>query len=206
MSHNQGVDTTSPSRRTVVKGAAWAVPAVIVAGAAPTVAASKGPLEFTGHACKLPGNSTPAFNKGYVFELVANNTPGPGPITGVTVITDVAINGSPVDNFQIVIVEGPTCSCGTCTPAGATECNSFCTPDASQQRILVYTETQANSQNSEFTLSYQRYECGTCVALDPAPVPLSSGVLSTPPNTGGGGSCDIVGALPPPPLNAACFD
>ena len=35
MSHNQGVDSAPPSRRSVVKGAAWAVPAVVVAAAAP---------------------------------------------------------------------------------------------------------------------------------------------------------------------------
>ena len=57
MSHNHGVGSTPPSRRSVVKGAAWAVPAVVVAAAAPTVAASAGLLTFTGKACKLPGNS-----------------------------------------------------------------------------------------------------------------------------------------------------
>lgn len=203
MSKNQGVETTSPSRRSVVKGAAWAVPAVVVAGAAPAVAASKGPLEFTGKACKLPGNATDIF-KGYVFELVATNTLGPNPITGVTVITNVRINGQLVTGFQAVVVDGPTCNCAGCMPAGASSCNTICTPDDSVQRILVYTNSQLNSQNAEFTLDYQRYECGTCTAIDAAPVPLSSGVLSTPPSTGGGGSCTIEGAVPPPPLDPAC--
>ncbi|GAA2493390.1 hypothetical protein [Terrabacter carboxydivorans] len=203
MSHNHGADSAPPSRRSVVKGAAWAVPAVVVAGAAPTVAASSGPLSFTGGACKLPGNANDIF-KGYVFELTAVNTLGPGPTTGVTVITNVRINGVPVTGYQVVVKSGTTCSCATCTPPLSTVCNTFCTPDGEVQRIFVYTNSQANSQNTSFSLDYQRYECSTCAAIDPTPVSISSGTLSTPPATGGGGSCNIQGAVPPPPLNAAC--
>src|SRR6476661_11238847 len=91
MSQKHGADSAPPSRRSVVKGAAWAVPAVVVAGVAPTVAASGGPLSFTGGACKLPGNSTDTF-QGYVFELTAVNTAGPLPTTSITVVSDVKIN------------------------------------------------------------------------------------------------------------------
>lgn len=203
MSHNHGADTAPPSRRSVVKGAAWAVPAVVVAGAAPTVAASAGPLSFTGGACKLPGNANDIF-KGYVFELLAVNTLGPNPTTGVTVITDVRINGTPVTGFQVIRYSGASCTCATCTPAGSTSCNTFCTPDGQSQRIFVYTNSQANSQNTSFSLRYQRYECSTCTAIDPSPVLISSGTLSTPPATGGGGSCNIQGAVPAPTLSAAC--
>lgn len=205
MSKNQGVDSTSPSRRSVVKGAAWAVPAVVVAGAAPTVAASEGPLTFKGGACKLPGNSSDIF-KSYVFELRATNTPGPNPVTGVTVITDVRINGIPVAGFDVHVqstTPGPGCSCATCTPATSTSCNTFCTPDASTQRIFVYVSTQEDSSNSSFSLSYQRFECGTCTAIDATPVSISSGPLSTPPAQGN--SCQIDGAVPVPAgVNPAC--
>ncbi|TQM63986.1 hypothetical protein [Humibacillus xanthopallidus] len=203
MSHNHGVTPTSPSRRSVVKGAAWAVPAVAVAAAAPTVAASQGPLTFTGGACKLPGNANDIF-KGYVFELSAYNAPGPNPVTGVTVITNVRINNVPVTGYQVVVYSGSTCTCGTCTPPGSTTCNTFCTPDGATQRIFVYTNSQQNSQNTSFSLDYQRYECSTCTAIDPTPVSISSGSLSTPPATGGGGSCNIQGAVPAPTLSAAC--
>ena len=197
MANNQGFDATAPSRRSVVKGAAWAVPAIAVASAAPTVAASEGPLSFTGGACKLPGNANDIF-KGYVFELSAVNVLGPNPTTAVTVITNVRINGKLVTGFQVYQASGQTCSCGTCTPAGSTSCNTFCTPDGATQRILIYTNTQQNSANSEMTLDYQRYECSTCTAIDSSPVSISSGVLSTPPATGGGGSCNIQGAVPVP--------
>jgi hypothetical protein len=200
------------SRRRVVAGAAWSVPAVVVASSAPAVAASRGPLEFTGGACKLPGNANDIF-KGYVFELIATNTTGPFPTTGVTVITDVRINNVAVTGFQVYVQSttpitpgGPVtgCPCGTCTPSGATLCNSFCTPDGTTQRIFVYTNSQQNSQNTSFSLSYQRYECGTCTAIDGAAVPITSGLLATPPATGGGGSCNIQGAVPAPTLSEAC--
>ena len=56
------------SRRTVVVGTAWAVPAIVVASAAPAMALS-GPVTFTGRACKSAGNP-----KLYVFELSVTNT------------------------------------------------------------------------------------------------------------------------------------
>ena len=57
MSHDDANASHSPSRRTVVKGAAWTMPAVLVAAPAPVVAASVAPLTFSGSACKLPGGS-----------------------------------------------------------------------------------------------------------------------------------------------------
>ncbi len=46
------------SRRTIAKGAAWAVPAVPLVLATPAYAVSGGPPRvLVGTACKLPGNS-----------------------------------------------------------------------------------------------------------------------------------------------------
>ncbi len=56
------------SRRTVVTGTAWAVPAIVVASAAPAFALS-GPVTFTGLACKSPGN-----NSRYLFQISVTNT------------------------------------------------------------------------------------------------------------------------------------
>jgi hypothetical protein len=196
------------SRRRVVAGAAWSVPAVMVASAAPAVAASKGPLEFTGGACKLPGNANEIF-KGYVFELIGTNTLGPDPLDAVTVISNVRVNGQLVTGFQVRVMETlrngseiGACTCGTCTPG--TVCNSFCTPENSTQRILVYTNTQENSRNTSFSLDYQRYECSTCTPVGPLTHIATPGTVDTPPDTSGGGSCDIVGAVPAPPLSPAC--
>lgn len=74
------------SRRTIVKGAAWAVPAVAVAGAAPAVAVSP-PIIPTpaGNACKHPGNP-----KWYHFTFCFENTSA----TSITVnMVSMIVNG-----------------------------------------------------------------------------------------------------------------
>lgn len=64
------------SRRTIAKGAAWAIPAVPLAVATPAYAASGGgPTIVVGDACKLPGNSCGnVFVKGYIFDVTITNT------------------------------------------------------------------------------------------------------------------------------------
>lgn len=68
--------SSGPSRRTVVKGAAWAVPAIVVASATPAFASS--PIVTVtsgGLACKLSGNSCgPKYSKGYLQPLTICNS------------------------------------------------------------------------------------------------------------------------------------
>lgn len=69
--------TTSrgPSRRTLVKGAAWSVPVVAVAGAAPAMAASQ-PIvvqPLPGSACKYGGNSCEHGFQAYRFTFCFSN-------------------------------------------------------------------------------------------------------------------------------------
>lgn len=74
------------SRRTLAKGAAWAVPAAAVAAAAPAMASSGGgpTLDVTA-ACKNPGNSCKSRPKGYtVTARICNNTIYDIYITAVT--------------------------------------------------------------------------------------------------------------------------
>lgn len=61
------------SRRRVVAGAAWTVPAVMVASAAPAVAASKPCLtaSFGGDSCKWPGSNNAW---GYKLQICFTNT------------------------------------------------------------------------------------------------------------------------------------
>ena len=62
------------SRRTVVKGTAWAVPAVVVASAAPAMAAGASvcvTAEFGGNSCKQPGVGQN--NWGYRLEFCFTN-------------------------------------------------------------------------------------------------------------------------------------
>ena len=204
MSNSHGVGSTPPSRRSVVKGAAWAVPAVVVAGAAPTVAASPPGLAFTGGACKLPGNSSSLF-KGYVFELTATNNPGGRRGHTVTVVIERRRQrGSPRDSrssSRAPLLPAPARA--GCTPAGANNCNSFCTPDGTTQRIFIFTSSQSDSQNANMTLTYNTYACTDCAA----PVlteSLASGPVSTPPVTIGGGSCRSRTSAVQPSLNDTC--
>ncbi|GAB3067121.1 hypothetical protein GCM10027053_33300 [Intrasporangium mesophilum] len=197
MSNNHGVESsTSPSRRSVVKGAAWAVPAVVVAGAAPTVAASEGLLSFTGRACKLPGNSSSTF-KGFVFEMVANNVLGPNPRDAITEITNITVQGiADVGTFKIKVVGGNlSCTCSNC--AGTNPDHVFCTPDGvTGQRVFVYTSANitGTSANSVVTVSYRVFDCNNTVNCgSPSGTQTATTLLGTTPPTqeGGGGSCPI---------------
>lgn len=126
------------SRRTLTKGAAWAVPAVLVAQATPAFAASPGKLQVTGNACKLPGNSNPTY-KGNVFGLTATNSfNSPISIT----ITSIVLAGS---NLGAVGVLG-----ANCVNLG----NPFTVPANSSIQIAAVTADAGNSQNGTIQVSY----------------------------------------------------
>lgn len=64
-----------PARRSVVKGAAWAVPAVMVASAAPALAASPSrclTAKFSGDSCKCPGKGKN--NSEFILSVCFTNT------------------------------------------------------------------------------------------------------------------------------------
>lgn len=63
-----------PNRRTIVQGAAWTVPVVVVSTAAPAFATSPTPPNFGKlTACKIPGASGD-LTKGYKFTVPYNGT------------------------------------------------------------------------------------------------------------------------------------
>jgi hypothetical protein len=194
MSHNHGADSAPPSRRSVVKGAAWAVPAVVVAGAAPTVAASAGFLTLNGNACKLPGNSQSTF-KGYVFEAISNNVAGPLPRDAIVEITSITVAGSPdLGEYKVVLPGGvQSCSC-SCPSLNAN--HVYCSPDgALNQRVLIYTsaDVTGNSANSTVTITYRIYDCNGGSACPSTFISQTSqaSLGNTPPIQG---PCTIVGA------------
>jgi hypothetical protein len=178
------------------------VPAVVVAGAAPTVAASEGLLTFTGNACKLPGNSSSTF-KGFVFEMLAHNVLGPNPRDAVTVIDSISIQGQPdLGAFKVVVKSNAgTCSCANCSGVPDHE---FCTPDGTpNQRILIYTSANVtgNSANSLVTITYRVFDCNNTASCGSpsAEQTVSTVIASTPPaQEGGGGSCPIPDVFPLP--------
>jgi hypothetical protein len=195
MSHDDANASHSPSRRTVVKGAAWTMPAVLVAAPAPVVAASVAPLTFSGSACKLPGGSSDTY-KGYVFELVATSAGGSD--NTVTVITGVTVDGIAEPHYSVSVKSG-SCTCSSCGSAPTN--HQWCTRSgAGTQRVLLYTDGAASgtSSNSEVCVTYTRYRCDCSPMVGSQPVTICSGRRSTPPITDGGGACRISDVFPLP--------
>jgi len=195
MSHDDADASHSPTRRTVVKGAAWTMPAVLVAAPAPVGAAAVAPLTFTGSACKLPGGSSDTY-KGYVFELVATSAGGSD--NTVTVITGVTVDGVPEPHYAVSVKSG-SCTCSSCGSAPTN--HQWCTQSgAGTQRVLLYTDGAASgtSSNSEVCVTYTRYRCDCSPVVGSQPVTICSGRRSTPPITGGGGACRISDVFPLP--------
>ncbi len=111
------------SRRTVVKGAAWAVPAITVASAVPAYAKSGGPPKITVlEACKQPGASCfkdYGFRKGYTFTVMLENTTGetiylysstsitPGPYFSVTSSVPFTYSSARYFSFGPPTILGP---------------------------------------------------------------------------------------------------
>ena len=147
MTGSEGARPSGSNRRTVVKGAAWAVPAVAVAAAAPALAASPKCLtaQFLGDSCKQPGSGN---NFGYRLEICFTNNCA----TSVTLdVTQVAANtGNPV---VLAVSQDPI----TIAP-GAT----VCLPND----VLYCSNSSANFINVSYTVQGQT---GTQVAQVPSP-------------------------------------
>ena len=156
MKANETTSAPAPSgvsRRTVVKGAAWAVPVVAVASAVPAMAASpcEPVITFGGLSCKCPGQST-GDPWTYYLQFCATLDPN---CTGGTV--------------SITAVNSKTGGPGG-TPLG--------TPDGSPYPILVpagelcsqtYKFTSANSAN--FILITYTYDGGSEMTIELASPP-----------------------------------
>jgi hypothetical protein len=179
----RGISHISVSRRTVARGAAWAVPVVAVGAAAPAMAASTEFLTFTGNACKLPGNSDSVY-KGYVFELLANN---PYTHDVALVIESVKVGGVTETIYKVEASSG--CSCTPCTGSAA---HQICVPaSAANLKVLILTGTSptGHSSNTSMDIAYTVHDCTTCAELQKGTA--SSGVRSTPPTRGS--QCHITG-------------
>ncbi len=94
-----------PARRSVVKGAAWAVPAVMVASAAPASAASPClAASFSGTSCKCPGRT-----RAFSYQLSVCFTNNCSSVLTVRVKRLVSNSGAvlqPVVEETLIIPEG----------------------------------------------------------------------------------------------------
>ncbi|WP_207555900.1 hypothetical protein [Intrasporangium flavum] len=147
--------TPRPSRRTVVRGAAWATPVVLVAAAAPTVAASVTvALKLTGSGCKLPGNSNDLV-KGYVFGITILNS---GTVAADIVLTSIKIDGDSLGVNEVLIQDADSC---------AIVGSQFQVAAGSPRNIALYTRNYTKSQAGTLTLTYTYDPVGPSPAVTP---------------------------------------
>ena len=161
----------TPSRRTLVKGAAWSVPVVAVAGAAPAIAAS--PFEVidweNSSACKIPGNSMGyCYNKGYVLWAAFEN-PTNRDLT-------ICITGMTVGGVTQCIVGLADTQVSCDTPIG----NCFELPANGTRYIAIYSNAATDSGSNTVVVNFTYEQPGD----QPAPAYTSGNV------TGGSWSGD----------------
>jgi hypothetical protein len=92
MSQSQGIEGRRPSRRTIAKGAAWAVPVIAIGASAPHAAASGGPIVFTGLSCKQGGQSG---NSNFTYHMEVQVTIPAGSAGQVSIQQIQECSGSP---------------------------------------------------------------------------------------------------------------
>lgn len=167
--NNDASQSGKLGRRTVAKGMAWSVPAVVVATAAPAFAASGNPPDtLVGAACKLPGNSAascaevfaglPGLDPAKAFAiplLITNNTNKPIVLKpNITIVS----SGLP---FQVVGIIPPYC---TVIPVGASV------------KVIVYANSDS-SANQSVTLSFTIPWGHDCNDVDHQPIVVSGVVI-----------------------------
>lgn len=140
-----------PARRTIVKGAAWAVPAVAVASATPAFAAS--PPEIidwdASSACKIPGNSMGyCYNKGYVLWATFENPTGKDLTICVTGMNVGGI-GQCIVGLADTDVSCNT-SIGTC----------FTLPAGGTRHIAIYSNAATDSASNTVTVYFTYADSG----------------------------------------------
>ncbi len=136
------------TRRRVVQGAAWSVPAIAIAAPIPAFAGvSQGLLEFTGQNCKLPGNSAiDPYTNGAVYMFRAVNTTA----TAATIcITEIARTGQSFTSADVTVIR--VSGTGTlCVDVG----DCFVVPANSSTLYALVTKEWSNSANGALTASF----------------------------------------------------
>lgn len=170
------------TRRTIVKGAAWAVPVIAIAAPVPAFAgASQGTIELTGEACKLPGNSSSPFDtNGAVYIMKVSNTTNAASTITITGVTRTGSSNAAVTTSVVRLSGTGTC----CTLLGTT----FTINANSTDYFALVTGGWDNSSNGQLTVNYT-------VAGDAQPPATTTPNSLNPQTPGGncgmGGSCNI---------------
>lgn len=129
------------SRRTVVAGAAWTVPAIVVASAAPAMAATPIVTIGAGIACKHPGNGD---TKHYHFNLIIKNNGG-----STTTVTITEILLIPTSGQNVTFTEP--------APFDLAAHTSICIP--------VDSDITANSSQGTLRVTYSYTENGQVIGF-----------------------------------------
>lgn len=180
MTNNENGSGLRPTRRTVVKGAAWAVPAVAVAASTPASAASPEPPEIDfdlSQICKFPGKSSGdlCYDKGNVAFLVFDNTANATDYT----ICEVTAMSNDGEALFIVGISDPAVDCGSFA-------SSIVIPAESTKTIAVWTNDATDSSSGFFSVSFTGTFTGDCGDATPD---VQTGNLTGAAWTTGGGSC-----------------
>jgi hypothetical protein len=142
------------SRRTVVTGTAWAVPAIVVAGPAPHAAATPiPPITIGNTACKIPGNSGTIRN-GIAFQLFINN-PNNVPVT--ITFTQLTRDG------EVAPTLFPT---SVVVPANSTN-----------YQVILEAGPYSNSANAVIVLSYSYVDPSTGQTVNASTPPTTVNIL-----------------------------
>lgn len=179
----ESTESRGVTRRTVAKGAAWAVPTVAMITPTRAMAASAGIVTLTGQNCKLPGNSS-SYSNGGVYLATITNTTNVAIVIRITSFSRGAAtqtSGVGVVNFSASL--GPCCA--NATP-GADD--TFTVPANSSGTFAFITEEWANSANTSLRVEY--------MVDGVAQPPATGGEGTLNPfgggNCGAGGSCDAL--------------
>jgi hypothetical protein len=155
----QEIVKSGVSRRAIVKGAAWTVPAIAVAAAAPAIAATPLVTFAIGLACKHPGNP-----KHYHFNLEVTNN---GSVTTTVTITSAVFDPSAASDPLVTISTLP----GPFTiGAHQTVCivvDSDLTQASSNGTLIVsYDYTDENGVTQHFTAALDVSSLLPCTQYD----------------------------------------
>ena len=180
-------ESTAPqglTRRTLSKGAAWAVPVIAVVTPTHAMAVSNGVVTLTGQNCKLPGSSS-VYNNGAVYLATISNT------------TNAAININIIDFTRgtatttiVGVVKLSTLPSGDacCVDLTAGADDTFTIPANTTGTYAIITSDFSNSANNSVSLRYNVDGGPTIRAKgqDGSLNPIAGG------DCGGGGSCNAL--------------
>jgi hypothetical protein len=193
------------SRRTVLTAAAWSVPVVMVAKAAPAFAGTTSLVHFTGLACKWPGSSAANHPKAFAFQMSSFN---PNSFDVLIVIESIFVHDAnfvevarPNGNFLNYIAIDPMTPTTALPHEGDLPCadpaagvqitdnNRLATFQVAAGQTIYWTASAGefqDSQNAGMTITFSVFRLDTgpnhcLIVQNLSHATAESGIRSTPP-------------------------